>query len=355
MTNKQGEVVRELLRALPGLTVVDDEAAVAEKSHDTWMRSLLERRMGVEEHAGAVVRPKNKAEVSEVLVWAEASETAVVPFGLGSGVCGAVLAGRDQIVIDMGSMDRIVEVNENSLTVTVEAGMRGSTFEAELERRGYTMGHFPQSIELSTVGGWCATRASGQHSTLYGNIEDMLLGCEVVLAGGRIVRLPAVPRSATGPDLRHLFLGSEGTLGIFTELTFRIHPKPEARKGCAYSFTDLGQGVEVIREALRVGWTPSVTRLYDAREAGRNFAGVASEGESVLLLLSEGPAAKVEAEQSALQGLAKARAGKSHGGAPVESWLEHRNDVPSFESLLDQGLVVDTIEIAAAWENLVPL
>ena len=173
--------------------------------------------------------------------------TAVIPYGLGSGVCGAVVAGRDQVVIDMSRMARMVEINDTSLTATVEAGMRGSDFEASLEARGLTMGHFPQSIELSTVGGWCATRAAGQFSTLYGNIEDMLLGCEFVIPGGEVLRLPAVPRASTGPDLKQLLLGSEGTLGIFTELVLRVLPLAEATRGQCFAFSSLGGAIEALR------------------------------------------------------------------------------------------------------------
>ncbi len=351
----QQEILNALRAAAPKLEVVDAAEAVAAKSHDYWMRSLLQRRMGVTQRGLAVARPSTTAEVSSVLTWARKTKTSVVPFGLGSGVVGGVLPERDQLVLDMSAMDKITSINDNSLTVTVQAGMRGSTFEEQLNAKGFTMGHFPQSIALSTVGGWCATRASGQHSTLYGNIENMLLGCEIVLPGGQVITLPSVPRSAAGPDLRHIFMGAEGVLGVFTELTYRIHPLPETQKGRAYAFADLAAPIEVLRKTLRAGWTPSVTRLYDSREAGRNFAGVAAEGSSVLLVLSEGPSARVEAELEAIAALVKEHRGTDHGDEPVKSWIDHRNDVPTFESLLDQGLVADTIEIAASWEKLVPL
>jgi alkyldihydroxyacetonephosphate synthase len=177
-------------------------------------------------------------------------------------------------------MDRILDLNDASLTVVAQSGLRGSDFEKALAARGFTMGHFPQSIELSTLGGWCSTRAAGQFSTLYGNIEDMLLGCEVVIPGGAICRLPASVRSSVGPDLKSLFLGSEGTLGVFTELTFRIHPLPERRFGQGFRLPELRAGIEFLRRIMRSGWRPAVTRLYDAIEAGRNFQ-VQCEGSPV--------------------------------------------------------------------------
>jgi len=258
-------------------------------------------------------------------------------------------------VLDLGAMNKITHLDQISLTVTVEAGMRGSDFEQALNKRGFTMGHWPQSIELSTVGGWAATRASGQFSTLYGNIEQMLLGCQVVLAGGRVLKVPAMPRSATGPDLRQLFMGSEGTLGVFAELTYRIHPLAEKKTGLAVSFDSLDAGAQTLRRILHEGWTPAVTRLYDAVEAGRNFAGVAETERPVLLLLSEGNARRVDTEAAALADIASDNGGTSHGSEPVTSWLEHRNTVPTFESLLDQGILADTIEVAINWSTLTQL
>ncbi len=346
--------LERLAKQHEGLVVITDAGTLADKSHDWWIRGAMERRNGVAACASAVVRPSSTAEVSAVLAWATASRTAVVPFGLGSGVCGAVAASEGQIVLDMTAMSEIVELNEIALTVTVQPGLCGADFEARLNKRGYTMGHFPQSIDLSTVGGWCATRAAGQFSTLYGNIEEMLLGCEVVLADGEVVRMAARTRSATGPDLKQLFLGSEGTLGVFTELVFRIHPLAEASRGSCYTVPSIEAGVEALRQILRVGWKPAVTRLHDAVEAGRNF-NIQSDGEPVLLILSEGPRELVEAQETAIKRIVTAQGGVDYGSEPIDSWLKHRNQVPELAALLEQGLVVDTIEVAIGWDQLATL
>lgn len=346
-----GELATALSREIAGLEVVTDPAAIEAKSRDYWMRSLLQSRVDGAPRAAALVRPASAAEVAAVLAFAERTRTPVIPFGLGSGVCGAVLASGNEIVLDVSKMDRLLEISDENLTARVEPGMRGSDFEAALAARGYTMGHWPQSIAISTVGGWCATRASGQLSTLYGNIEQMLLGCQVALPGGRLMTLPPVPRSATGPDLKHLFLGSEGTLGVFTELTFRIHPAAEKSVGRAYSMPTLRAGLEALRLALRAGWTPAVTRLYDATEAGRNFV-IDADGNPVLLVMSEGSAARVDTEAAAIAAIIKEQGGIDRGEAPVASWLEHRNHVPSFDKLLSQGLVADTIEVAIGWDRI---
>jgi len=346
-----GDLAAALARAVGGLEIVTDAAAIEARSRDYWMRSLLQMRIHGAPRAAVLARPANASEVASVLAFADQTRTPVIPFGLGSGVCGAVLASGDEIVLDLGRMNRLLEVCDANLTARVEPGMRGSEFEEALAARGYTMGHWPQSIAISSVGGWCATRASGQLSTLYGNIEQMLLGCEIALPGGRLMKLPAVPRSATGPDLKHLFLGSEGTLGVFTELTFRIHAAPEKKVGRAYSMPAVRDGLEALRRIVRAGWMPAVTRLYDATEAGRNFA-ILADGKPVLLVMSEGSAARVDPEFQAAGEIIAGCGGVDRGEEPVTSWLEHRNHVPSFEKLLSQGLVADTIEVAIGWDRI---
>ncbi|MBI5505453.1 MAG: FAD-binding oxidoreductase [Deltaproteobacteria bacterium] len=345
------ELAAILAREIPGLEILSDVASVQARSRDSWVRSLMKSRLEGPPSAAVVVRPGSAGEVAAVLAWADRTSTPVIPFGLGSGVCGAVLAQGREVVLDLGKMDRLLQVNGDTLTAVVEPGMRGSDFEAALAARGFTMGHWPQSIELSTVGGWCATRASGQFSTLYGNIEQMLLGCEVALANGRLLRLPSVPRAATGPDLKHLFVGSEGILGVFTELTFRIHPAPQRQLGRAFTMPTLRAGLEALRKIMRAGWTPAVTRLYDATEAGRNFT-IIADGKPVLLLMSEGTEARVETEAAAIAAIVAGEGGIDRGDEPLRSWLDHRNNVPTFESLLEQGLVADTIEVAISWDRI---
>jgi alkyldihydroxyacetonephosphate synthase len=345
------EKLSELARALPQLELSTDEATSRAHARDWWLPSLLRERQGSQRRPAAVARPRSSAEVAAVLAWANRHALGVVPYGLGSGVCGGIAPEHDQLVLDLGQMKRIQALNEHTLTVVVQPGMRGSDFEAALRARGYTMGHFPQSIALSSVGGWCATRAAGQYSTRYGNIENMLIGCEVALADGRLIRLAARPRASTGPELRELFLGSEGTLGVFTELTFRIRPLPDAEAMAAFVLPSVDAGVEILRRVLRRGWQPAVTRLYDGLEAGRHFA-TSSQGAPMLLVLSEGARALVDGELAAVREVAASLGASDAGEAPVRSWLEHRNHVPDFETLVDQGLVADTIEVAAGWDVL---
>jgi alkyldihydroxyacetonephosphate synthase len=348
------ERIRGDLRGLIDASrVSDDPAALARARRDTWVvsvwRSLQDSPVA---SPACVVRPATTAEVSTILRYATRERIAVVPFGAGSGVCGAVLAPEHSIVVDLGAMRALKGIDEKALLATVEPGLLGSEFESLLNDAGYSMGHFPQSIALSSVGGWVATRAAGQFSTKYGNIEDMLVAFEAVLPDGEIVRTRTIPRAAAGQDLRHVFLGAEGTTGILTEVTYQIHPLAPATGKQAVAFPSMSAGLDALRRILRAGWRPAVLRLYDDIEAGRSFAGAANAGESLLLVLTEGPQELVDVELAGATRIAGEVGGRVVGADPVDSWLHHRNQVPGFEYFLKQGMVVDTIEVAATWDRI---
>jgi len=302
----------------------------------------------------AVVLAESAADVSATLRICRATRTSVVPFGGGSGVCGGVELSESAIALSTRGLAGLVDLDPTALVATFGAGTLGIDAERRVEQEGLTLGHWPQSVELSTVGGWVATRASGQYSTLYGNIEDLVLALEVVLPDGTLLRTRRTPRAAAGPDLRQLFLGSEGTLGVVTEVTFSAWPRPEASVGQAFAFARLSDGLEAIRQALRAGFRPPVVRLYDAAEAKR-FASWCPDGRALLLLLHEGPRAIALASLAGVGSLARAAGGVETDSAAVAHWLEHRNRVPSFRELLERGLVVDTLEVAATWDRVVPL
>jgi alkyldihydroxyacetonephosphate synthase len=302
-----------------------------------------------------VVRPRTTDEVATVVRVAQRLGVAIVPWGAGSGVVGGATSPDGALVVDTRAMDRLVALNETALWARVEAGMMGDVYERTVTARGYTTGHYPQSIARSTVGGWVATRAAGQFSTRYGNIEDLCVGLEAVLPSGQVVRLDPVPRASTGPSLRELFLGSEGTLGIVTEVTLRLHPLPADRQLASFAFESMAAGLETIRRTVRVGWRPAVVRLYDATETARQFSQWAPSGGCLLLVLSEGPASLVGAEMAACSAEAAAGRGQPCGAEPVADWLEHRNTVPSWDFFLERELIVDTIEIAAGWDRIGPL
>jgi alkyldihydroxyacetonephosphate synthase len=330
-----------------------DDDSLLQHSRDTWCLAQLRALRGtLTARPLCVVSPTAVEQISRLLEYANAHQLAVVPYGAGSGVCGGVLPADGAVVIDLRRMNRILELNEPALTVRVQAGMMGNAFEAALNAAGYSMGHFPQSIDVSTVGGWVATRAAGQYSTRYGCIEDILLALEVVLADGRVLRTRVGPRSATGPDLRQLFLGSEGTLGVVTELTVRMFPRPESSVGQAFSFASMHDGLEAIRLITRAGWRPPVVRLYDGTETARLFSTASRGDNGLLLLLSEGREEWTAVETSACAAICSAHGGEPVGAEPVQQWLAERNQVPGFESFLKGGVVLDTIEVATTWDRI---
>lgn len=354
MPDNQTETLRNLLTTALGREAVSwDDETLVEHRRDTWSLSVLKAMRGqLQNKPLCVVRPADTAQVSALLRLANEHRIPVVPFGGGSGVCGGVLPDANAVVVDLRRMDRILEINDAALTVRVQAGKMGGVFEAELNEKGYSMRHFPQSIDLSTVGGWVATRAAGQYSTRYGNIEDVVLSLEAVLPDGTIVRTKDGPRAAAGPDLRHVFMGSEGTLGIVTEVTYRLVPLPESTKPQAFSFDSMHDGLEAIRLIMRAGWRPPVVRFYDATESARLFPDASTTTNCLLLLLSEGPATMTAAEMDACTAICASVGGKAVGGDPVERWVHERNHVPTFESLYEKGLVVDTIEVAVTWDRI---
>jgi alkyldihydroxyacetonephosphate synthase len=334
-------------------TVRWDDNALTEHSRDTWCISLLRSLRGtLSARPLCVVSPTAVDQVCATVEYANRHRLPVVPFGAGSGVCGGVLPPDGAIVVDLRRMNSILELNETALLVRVQTGMMGNAFEAQLNEVGYSMGHFPQSIDVSTVGGWVSTRAAGQYSTRYGSIDDILLALEVVLPDGRLLRTKVGPRSATGPDLRELFLGAEGTLGVVTEATMRIFPRPESSVGQSYSFASMDDGLEAIRRITRAGWKPPVVRLYDGIETARLFTAASTGSNCLLLLLSEGPEALTAAESQACQAICTAQGGDAVGTDPLQHWLVERNQVPGFEPFLKSGLVLDTIEVATTWDHI---
>jgi alkyldihydroxyacetonephosphate synthase len=354
MAEDTGARHRRGLAAVVGEDAVrSDETTLLDHCRDWWSLSTLQALQGrLSARPLCVVNPLTTEQVAATLRYANRHRLAVVPFGAGSGVCGGVLPGDGAVVVDLRRMNRILELNEVALTVRVQAGMMGGEFEAALNKAGYSMRHFPLSIDVSTVGGWVATRAAGQYSTRYGCIEDVVAGLEAVLADGSLVRTRVGPRSATGPDVRQIFLGAEGSLGIVTELTVRMIPLPESTVTQAIGFSSVHDGLEAIRLFMRAGWRPPVVRLYDAIETARLFPDASTGSNCALLLLSEGPRALAEAESDACAAICAEQEGTPLGSAPVERWLEERNQVPTLESFIERGLVLDTIEVATTWDHI---
>ena len=332
-----------------------DSAALLESATDWWPLALRWARRGeVPALPGAVVRPASVDEVAAVLRVCAEQRIAVTAAGGHSGVCGGAVPLHGAVVLEMGGLDGITDIDDESLLVDALAGTRGAALEESLRRdHRLTLGHWPQSIELSSVGGWVGCRAAGQYSTRYGKIEDIVAGLEVVLARGEVVRTGSLagagPRSAMGPDLTQLFVGSEGTFGVVTRARLRAHPLPPAERRAAWQFETFAAGIDAIRRTLRRGATPAAVRLYDAEEARRNFG-----HDGVLFIaLDEGDSALVDASMGVLAEECARAAPLST--EPVDHWYETRNDVSALGSVLQMGVVVDTIEVSASWSQLAGL
>ncbi|HEY2049717.1 MAG TPA: FAD-binding oxidoreductase [Caulobacteraceae bacterium] len=343
-------VVEALRGALGPDKVATDEASLQARRHDYWALSAIrDHRKDPAPAPACVVRPTSVQDVQAVVRTAGARGAPIIPFGLGSGVVGGVIARPDAIVLDMSAMNRMRTIDAADLTAEFDAGVRGTDAEAAVAAQGLTIGHWPQSVAVSSVGGWAATRASGQFSTAYGNIEDMVLGIEAVLPDGSLVVLGKGPRASAGPDLRALMLGSEGTLGVITGVTLSLRRAPPAQALSVFEIADMDRGFELQRQIVQAGWRPPVMRQYDLRESQRMDARASA---CLLLMVHEGPASLVEAETAATTELSTAAGATPMPADIAERWLEIRNHVPSWDQLLARGLVVDTVEVSAAWSRI---
>ena len=341
------DVLERLAATAPTTT---DGSATAEASRDWWPLAMHWALAGeVPRRAAAVCRPATVEQVAEVVRICAAARIPLTVAGGRSGVCGASVPACGGIVVDLTGLTGVVAVDVPSGIVEVLAGTFGPDLEAELATHGLSVGHFPQSFDIATVGGWVACRGAGQYSTRYGKIDEMVAGLEVVLADGAVIRTGVAPAAATGPDLGRLFLGAEGTLGIVTRAWLRAHPLPPAERRAAYAFASFADGIDACRRILQRGATPAVLRLYDEVESQRGHDG--DGRDHVLLVLDEGDPAIVDATMAVVaEACAAARPADV---ALVERWLAHRNDTSALQALTHKGFVVDTLEVAVPWSRLV--
>jgi len=330
-------------------SVVTDGDALGEASRDWWPQAMIWALDGqVAAKAAAVVSPSTAAQVAQVLAVCDEARIPVTAAAGRSGVCGASVPLHGGIVLDLCGLSGIAEVDATSLVLDVAPGTFGDHLEDALRREhGLTLGHWPQSVALSTVGGWLACRSAGQLSTRYGKIEDMVLGLDVVLADGRQITTGGAPRAAVGPDLNQLFVGSEGTLGIITGARLRLHPAPTHERRAAYGFATFEDGLDAMRRVIQRGATPAVLRLYDPAESERTYQ---TNDRALLLVLDEGDGALVDTTMEIVAEACREATREDEGN--VAHWLERRNDVAALEALITRGYVVDTMEVVGRWRDL---
>ncbi len=343
------------LKALVGHSDQVDvtDACIADHSYDWWPVAVKWRQNGKAPcKPDAVVYPATSAEVSKVLTWADRKDVPVTAWGLGSSVVGQPLTEFGGITLDLSRMNRIIHVDTENLTVRAEAGVMGGDLEDHLRDRGFTLNHSPQSLYRSTIGGWLATRASGQLSSRYGGIEDLAHSFQAVLADGSVLETADLPRMAVGPDLRHLLIGSEGTMGVITEVALKIFPLPEYRENETLKFQSVEAGKNAMRAIMANGLRPALLRFYDTAEA-RHAMQDETFSCPVMFVGTEGMEGPARAEMTAIREICAGHGGKAIGPEGTEGWIGRRYDFSTIEGFVarPEGLA-ETIEVSNNWARI---
>ena len=334
---------------------------------------LVRLRSGrLESAPDAVVRPADPAAVDEVLSACAAAGVAVVPYGGGTSVVGgldAIGGEHDRVVsLDLSRL-RSVELDRTSLTARLGPGLSGSDAEAKLGALGVTLGHFPQSFEEATIGGFAATRSAGQASSGYGRFDDLVTSIELSAPAGRLQTLQ-VPHTAAGPSLRELVVGSEGTLGVITEVTCRVRPVPKHRHYEGWIAEDFEQGREIVRDLAQRHEAPDVLRLSDREETQVSLELAGAEGlqkrtldaylalrrrrEGCLMICGwEGERSSIRRRRSLSRKRLRRGDAVPLGASPGRSWERSRYTAPYLrDELMSLGALVETLETAHTWSRL---
>lgn len=328
------EIVAAYTEMLGADRVITDEQVLKENSVDRYYK--VENIFGVYSLPlpAAVLKPASTEDVAKILSFANEHIINVVPKTGGSATEGGLeTVIENSIVVDGSAMNRIIDINTEDMLATVQCGVGLEQLENELREIGYTTGHSPQSKPLAQFGGLVATRSIGQFSTLYGGIEDMVVGVETVFPNGEVCRIKNVPRRAAGPDIRHLVIGNEGALNYITEVTVKIFRYyPENNKFYGYLLNDIKSGLQILREVVTQGYRPSVARLYDKEDGLYHFKHF-SDGRCVLIFVAEGPERIAQATGAAIEEIVSSFDGVERvDGALIEDWFNHLNwDVSKIE------------------------
>jgi alkyldihydroxyacetonephosphate synthase len=354
----------EALSAIVGAAhcISDDYGRLLRAGGKSTLDLLRRKDSGVQDAPDAVLLPADEEAVAEVLRFCAQQSIAVVPFGGGTSVVGGLdpIRGDFKAVVslDLRRLDELHGIDEISGEADLGAGLTGPEAEELLAAHGFSLGHYPQSFQFATIGGFAATRSSGQGSAGYGRFDDMVRGvCAVTPAG--ILDLGRAPASAAGPDLRQLIIGSEGVFGVITRVRVRVHPVPETTRYEAWSFPDFATGADALRAVAQTGTGPTVIRLSDEAETGVNLATTETIGEQSItggclaITAFEGTAAHTDSRHAETRAVLEAHGGTSLGEAPARSWEHGRFGAPYLrDSLLAAGALCETLETATNWSNV---
>ncbi|MDO5734387.1 MAG: FAD-binding oxidoreductase [Eubacteriales bacterium] len=362
MNKEKSEVIKDLQNLLSEKKVLTDEASC--RNADTWNRGYEKAfEVYLTPPALAIVMAENKEDLVKTLKYCNEHGVSVIPRTGGSGGEGLLEVVNDStIVLDASQMDKLISFDPENMMVTAECGMPLERLEEEiLNPKGYTTGHAPQSLPMADLGGLVATRSIGQFSTYFGAIEDMLCGLKGLLPNGEEIEIRNVPRRAAGPDLRHLFMGSEGALGFITEVTLKLQPYyPDSRWLGGYIVHDIMTGFDAIREIMREGYKPSVVRLYDKADYDYNYKSQElKDDEAFMFFVTDGPPEIAKATGEAIDRIAKEHGARWIGTKGVEHWMIHRNDLcegyvheKRSAKFRSQKAYYATTEIAANWSEI---
>ena len=295
-------VVAHLQQMLPVDRVVTDEAELRRSSVDNFRKLQNIFDVHTMRLPLAVVHVSSTDEVSAVLKFADEHGVNVVARTGGTATEGGLESGAPQsIVVDGSMLNQIISIDPYNMQATAQCGVPLQLLEDKAREVGLTTGHSPQSKPIASMGGLVATRSIGQFSTLYGGIEDMVVGCEVVFPGGQVSRIKNVPRRAAGPDIRHIVIGNEGALCYITEVTVKLFPyQPENHRFMGWTLKNMTTGFEALREVMVAGFRPSVARLYDYEDGQLHFSHFAKPDECILLFMAEGNAGITAATEAGI-------------------------------------------------------
>jgi alkyldihydroxyacetonephosphate synthase len=353
-------------------------------SYGKSFRDLWRIRHGiVNASPDCVVYPLSEDEIVKIINLAREHDVVIIPFGAGSNIAGCLEAnsgnGRMIVSLDMKLMDKVISVDKHSNTARIQAGALGPDMEKQLNALGVTLGHFPDSFEYSTLGGWVATRSAGMQSDKYGKIEDMVLSLRMVTPLGTIITR-TVPKSSNGIDINHLCIGSEGTLGVITEATMRVHKIPEYRVPYGFIFPDFESGVKAIYECAEKYCPPVVTRLNDPAKTALSFAYKTKSSalknllgkivklylnkikkfdlNNVCLMLNvfEGDKETFHNMKKKVSGIYKKHGAVNLGTDPGKAFEKGKYDFPYLRDfVMDRNIMADVSETSTVWSNLLPL
>ncbi len=359
MKQDKERIAADLRGMLEHHQVVTEEEVLRESSLDRFRR--FEKCHGIfrQPFPAAVVYAQSTEEVSQVLKYANEHRVNVIPrTGQSATEGGLENIAERSIVLDGSRMDQVISIDTYNMQATVQCGVPLQRLDDLLREKGYTTGHSPQSKPLAQLGGLTATRSIGQLSTLYGGIEDMVVGLEAVFPNGEITRIKNVPRRAAGPDIRHVIIGNEGALCFITEVTVKIFRYyPENTRCMGYTLESMKTGFDILREVISQGYRPSVARLYDSEDAQYHFSHF-SEGQCVLIFITEGPKPLADASAQAISDIVD-----SYGvctpvpSKMIQRWFDNLNWDPENiaeeeREIIETKNICNTTEISADWSTI---